>query len=63
MLPLRSGTDCGRNLKAELRMTDASSDKLSGDDCDAILTAIAKLGDRMERRSERWISVSMKIEQ
>jgi hypothetical protein len=33
-------------------MTDASSDKLFGDDCNAILTAIAELADRMERRSD-----------
>jgi hypothetical protein len=33
-------------------MTDASSDKLFGDDCNAILTAIAKLADRIERRSD-----------
>ena len=33
-------------------MTDASSDKLFGDDCNAILMAIAKLADRIERRSD-----------
>jgi hypothetical protein len=33
-------------------MTDASSDKIFGDDCNAILTAIAKLADRIERRTD-----------
>ena len=61
----RHGLSLGSD--AELRMTDASFDKLSGDDCDAILTAIAKLGDRMERRFEqvdkRFEQVDKRFEQ
>ena len=37
-------------------MTGASSDKLSDDDRDAILTAISQLTDRMEKTLPiRWI--------